>query len=72
VLDSNSITSLWGEGPRAASLCLVWSSPARLRGGVKRGRHHVSVVNLRRIAGTLDMSLSELFAEVEGKERREG
>jgi hypothetical protein len=40
--------------------------------GRQRGRHHVGVVNLRRIAGTLDMSLSELFAEVEGKQRREG
>lgn len=34
-------------------------------GGVERGQRNVGVVNLRRIADALDMSLSELFAEVE-------
>ncbi len=35
-------------------------------GGVERGQRNVGVVNLYRIAEALDMSLSELFAEVEG------
>lgn len=34
-------------------------------GGVERGQRNVGVVNLYRIAETLDMSLSELFAEME-------
>ncbi len=41
-------------------------------GGVERGQRNVGVVNLHRIAEALGMSLSELFAEVEGKEGREG
>lgn len=41
-------------------------------GGVERGQRNVGVVNLYRIAQALDMSLSELFAEVEGKAGREG
>lgn len=35
-------------------------------GGVERGQRNVGVVNLHRIADALNMSLSELFAEVEG------
>ena len=34
-------------------------------GRVERGQRNVGAVNLRRIADALDMSLSELFAEVE-------
>ena len=41
-------------------------------GGVERGQCNVGVVNLYRIAQALDMSLSELFAEMEGSKRREG
>lgn len=41
-------------------------------GGVERGQRNVGVVNLYRIARALDMSLSELFAEVKSKEGREG
>ncbi len=41
-------------------------------GGVERGQRNVGVVNLYRIARALDMSLSELFAEVEAREGREG
>jgi transcriptional regulator with XRE-family HTH domain len=41
-------------------------------GGVERGQRNVGVVNLYRIARALDMSLSELVAEVEGTEGREG
>jgi transcriptional regulator with XRE-family HTH domain len=41
-------------------------------GGVERGQRNVGVVNLYRIAEALGMSLSELFAEVERKERRDG
>jgi hypothetical protein len=41
-------------------------------GGVERGQRNVGVVNLYRIARALDMSLSELLAEVEDKERRDG
>jgi transcriptional regulator with XRE-family HTH domain len=37
--------------------------------GVERGQRNVGVVNPHRIAEALDMSLSELFAEVE---RRDG
>lgn len=37
-------------------------------GGVERGQRNVGVVNLFQIAETLDMSLSEFFAEVEGIE----
>jgi hypothetical protein len=37
-------------------------------GGVERGQRNVGIVNLYRIAGALNMSLSELFAEVEDKE----
>ena len=40
-------------------------------GGVERGQRNVGVVNLKRIAEALGMSLSELFAEVEGKEGRD-
>lgn len=39
-------------------------------GGVERGQRNVGVVNLYRIAEALDMSLSELFAEVEGAKDR--
>ncbi len=41
-----------------------WSTSRRLR--------YVGVVNPYRIAQALDMSLSELFAEVEGKEGQNG
>jgi transcriptional regulator with XRE-family HTH domain len=41
-------------------------------GGVERGQRNVGVVNLYRIAQALDMSLSELFAEVESEEGQEG
>ncbi len=34
-------------------------------GGIERGERNVGVVNLWQIAATLDMSLSEFFAEVE-------
>lgn len=37
-------------------------------GGVERGQRNVGVVNLSQIAATLDMSLSEFFAEMEGVE----
>jgi hypothetical protein len=37
-----------------------------------RRQRNVGVVNLYRIVRALDMSLSELFAEVEGKEGRDG
>ena len=40
--------------------------------GSPRGQRNVGVVNLHRIAEALGMSLSELFAEVEGKAGREG
>jgi transcriptional regulator with XRE-family HTH domain len=50
-------------------------SEARLNraymGGVERGQRNVGVVNLYRIARALDMSLSELFAEVENAEERD-
>jgi transcriptional regulator with XRE-family HTH domain len=36
-------------------------------GGVERGQRNVGVVNLYRLARALDMSLSELFAEVESQ-----
>jgi hypothetical protein len=39
-------------------------------GGVERGQRNVGVVNLHRIAQALGMSLSELFAEVEGSTAR--
>ena len=39
----------------------------RLVERVERGRHNVGLVNLRRIAGALDMSLSKLFAEIESQ-----
>ena len=39
-------------------------------GGVERGQRNVGVVNLYRIARALDMSLAELFAEVEGSKGR--
>jgi hypothetical protein len=35
---------------------------------VERGPRNVGVVNLQRMAKALDMSLSELFAEVERRE----
>ena len=41
-------------------------------GGVERGQRNVGVVNLYRIATALDMSLSELFAEVEGSNKPDG
>ena len=41
-------------------------------GGVERGQRNVGVVNLQRIAEALGMSLSELFAEVEGAKQRDG
>jgi transcriptional regulator with XRE-family HTH domain len=41
-------------------------------GRVERGQRNVGVVNLYRIAMALDMSLSELFAEVEARKGREG
>jgi hypothetical protein len=40
-------------------------------GGVERGQRNVGVVNLYRIDRASDMILSELFAEVEGPEKRE-
>lgn len=39
-------------------------------GGVERGERNVGAVNLYRIAGALGLSLSEFFAEVEGKAGR--
>jgi hypothetical protein len=39
-------------------------------GGVKRSQRNVGVVNPRRIAEALGTSLSERFAEMEGKEGR--
>ena len=42
------------------------------REGGPRGQRNVGVVNLQRIAEALGISLSELFAEVEGSERRDG
>lgn len=41
-------------------------------GGVERGQRNVGVLNLYRIAETLDMSLSELFAEMEISKRQDG
>ena len=41
-------------------------------GGVERGQRNVGVVNLYRIARALNMSLSELFAEVEAGKGRGG
>ncbi len=41
-------------------------------GGVERGQRNVGVVNLYRIARALDISLSELFAEVEAGKGRDG
>lgn len=43
-------------------------------GGVERGERNVGVVNLWQIAATLDMSLSEFFAELErtSNEQRRG
>jgi transcriptional regulator with XRE-family HTH domain len=41
-------------------------------GGVERGQRNVGVVNLKRIAETLGMSLSQLFAVVEGAKQRDG
>jgi transcriptional regulator with XRE-family HTH domain len=53
-----------------------YSQEARLNraymGGVERGRRNVGVVNLYRIARALDLSLSELLAEVARKEGRGG
>jgi transcriptional regulator with XRE-family HTH domain len=40
-------------------------------GGVERGQRNVGAVNLSHIAEALNMSLSELFAEVEGAEQVE-
>ena len=40
-------------------------------GGVERGQRNVGFVNLYRIARALDMSLSELFAEVDSQEVRD-
>jgi hypothetical protein len=40
-------------------------------GGVERGQRNVGVVNLYRIARALDMSLSDLFAEVEAGKGRD-
>lgn len=39
-------------------------------GGVERGQRNVGVVNLYRIAEALNMSLTELFAEVEESKRQ--
>ncbi len=41
-------------------------------GGIERGQRNVSVVNLKRIAEALGMSLSELFAEVESGKGQDG
>ena len=38
-------------------------------GGIERGERNVGAVNLHRIAGALEMSLSEFFAEVERAEK---
>lgn len=35
-------------------------------GGVERGQRNVGVVNIAQIAATLNLSLTEFFAEVEG------
>ncbi len=43
-----------------------------LHGGVERGQRNVGVVNLHRMAEVLGMSLSELFAVVEGAKQRDG
>jgi transcriptional regulator with XRE-family HTH domain len=40
-------------------------------GGVERGQRNVGAANLHKIACTLGMSLSELFAEVESTEPRD-
>lgn len=40
--------------------------------GVERGQRNVGAVDLYRIAEALWMSLSEFFAEVEGKNGRHG
>jgi transcriptional regulator with XRE-family HTH domain len=40
-------------------------------GGVERDQRNVGAVNLHRIAEVLDMSLAELFAEVESTKPRE-
>ena len=40
-------------------------------GGVERGQRNVGAVNLYRIARALNMSLSELFAEVEARKGRD-
>ncbi len=41
-------------------------------GGVERGQRNIGVVNLRRIADALGMSLSALFAEVESEKESYG
>ena len=40
-------------------------------GGVERSQRNVAVVNPHRIAEALGMSLSELFAEMEGGKRKD-
>jgi len=40
-------------------------------GGVERGQRNVGVVNLYRIAEALNMSLSDLFDEVESSQGRD-
>ena len=40
-------------------------------GGVERSQRNVDVVNLHRIAEALGMSLSELFAEMDGGKRKD-
>ena len=40
-------------------------------GGAERGQRIVGAINLHKIAEALDMSLSELFAEVESTEPRD-
>jgi hypothetical protein len=47
---------------------LVWPSPARLRGGVKRGQRNVDVANLHRTTRALYMS----FSEVEARQGQDG
>ena len=62
LLDKHGVVCQVGVGARAETS----------KGGAERGQRNVEVVNLLRIVGALDMSLSELFAEVEGKEGRGG
>jgi hypothetical protein len=41
-------------------------------GRIERGQRNVGVVNFYRTTRALDMSLSELFAEVEARKGRDG